>query len=215
MCNFLSAVLTKNGTLYCDPATTDSHEALIEQHGLRDDILADLCRLEYLPNGDFTSWTLRVDEEFIPLWLDDAARAAAESQLRAIVEAMTPVDGSDLEGWCWILRGTSHGVAHNARIVAMHGTSLVEEMLGESLVEEMLGESLVEEMLGESRVGAMRDNSFVGSMRDTSSVGEMHGTSRVGSMHGTSRVGLMRGTSSVGEMHGTSRVDFDLRGKKC
>lgn len=37
MCNFLSAIVMKNGRIICDPEHTDSHSDLIAANELRDD----------------------------------------------------------------------------------------------------------------------------------------------------------------------------------
>jgi len=56
MCNFLSAIVTKNGKFICHPELTDSHESLIEAYGLKDEENfreRQFVRIEFTPPDDF------------------------------------------------------------------------------------------------------------------------------------------------------------------
>jgi len=52
MCNFLSAIALRNGDIFCDPASTDSHEDLIEYKGLVNNDKETFVRVEYVPPDD-------------------------------------------------------------------------------------------------------------------------------------------------------------------
>jgi hypothetical protein len=187
MCNFLSAIVLRNGDIVCDPEHTDSHEDLIAMAGLRDDRVAQameaFCRVELLPPddhaaiADVSAWRFVVDEEAAPSWLD---RAGIAKKLRRMVAKMLVGDTRRLLlGGCWILHG-------EARVSAVKN----------------------------GRIALMHDSSQVGTMHDSSRVGTMHDSSRVEAMYGSSQVGAMYDSSRVGTMHDSSRVGTDLRAKK-
>ena len=197
MCNFVSAIVLKNGDIICDPEHTDSHEDLIRVAGLRDDRVSmaaeAFCRVEFTPPDDFSGiadlskWTLRVDECSAPSWYDsELVREKMERRVQAMI-----IDGERdiLLGGCHILVcGANVRCVKNARIAVMLDSSRVDVMLDSSRVGEMLDSSRVDVMLDSSRVGVMRESSRVDVMRGSSRVGEMRDSSRVGVMRESSRV---------------------------
>ena len=75
MCNPISAVLTKESVYFGD---TDSHEAIIEQHGLHEGLptAPNFVRVEVRPpNGDTTApveqWVYHLDQDVLPVWYDE------------------------------------------------------------------------------------------------------------------------------------------------
>ena len=109
MCNFLSAILMRDGTLHCAPEYTDSHETLLAAACIRDGYAQTdrFVRLEYLPPDDPTQldqWTWRVDEPSAPDWLTDEVREDTERQLLSRVKRMLVTDErSTVLGGCWII----------------------------------------------------------------------------------------------------------------
>jgi len=104
MCEFMSAIWTKQGDLLCDPSLIDSHEDLIALHGLRDEGHLgaggrDWIRVEFTPPddgskiADVSLWNLNIDEETMPCWVDRDVireRCAARVQ-RMIVNEDKPI----------------------------------------------------------------------------------------------------------------------------
>ncbi|MEW6378738.1 MAG: hypothetical protein AB1611_03905 [bacterium] len=75
MCEFFSAILTKDSVIY--NANTDSHEDLLEKSGLKDtDREPDFVRVELLPrdkdifNQKSTNWYLKTDQDIFPAWFN-------------------------------------------------------------------------------------------------------------------------------------------------
>ena len=133
MCNFLSAVVLKNGDILMHPMI-DSHSELVEYFKLPDTSqhIRHFVKVELTPTTDESwldpsLWTFRLDEERKPSWWDDEASAKAEADLRRRASAMiinddkTPliVDG------CWIV-GTKGKIreVRSGRIVRMCGGTL-------------------------------------------------------------------------------------------
>ena len=105
MCNFFSAVLTKNEVFYSDPSRdvdgeTDSHEAIIRGNNQkRQPLHADgsngtnVLRTECKPSArtkrleDFDSYDFVIDQDVYPHWYD---KADAESRTRAALKERFP-----------------------------------------------------------------------------------------------------------------------------
>ena len=75
MCQFFSAVITKDKILY--DLNSDSHEIIIENNNLDDTTLKpDFIRVEYIPtdynifNHDVNNWKLKIDQDLIPDWFN-------------------------------------------------------------------------------------------------------------------------------------------------
>ena len=83
MCNFLSAIITKNDVFY--DFDIDSHEELIKKHGLNDKTKdPDFVRVEYVPEDvldDKKPWAFRTDQDFKPEWYSEKW---AEKQMQPI-----------------------------------------------------------------------------------------------------------------------------------
>jgi len=147
MCNFLSAVLMKNGDLIWDIAT-DSHSDLVSMAGLKDTELLHrpFVRVEYAPpdkrdRANIDKYTLRVDERgTLPDWCDESLQEKAAAKMRAIVSQCIVTDErAILVGGVWVLGdGAYIGRAVNARIISMHGSSHVGALCDSSRVEELL-----------------------------------------------------------------------------
>lgn len=132
MCEFLSAVVLANGDIICRPDVTDSHEDLLLSAGVRDGLCQQdrFARVEFTPPdpptqiADPATWTLRVDEQATPDWLDeDRVRADLSARVACmIVDDARPL----LLGGCWILVGEAHvDRAVNARILMLRDSSQV------------------------------------------------------------------------------------------
>ena len=168
MCEFLSAIVKKDGEILWD-AYTDSHEDLVAAYGLDDSKLREgFVRIEFKPEDckDYDKpdkYILRVDNQVEPEWFKETEKTVAD-QLKAIIERiiLRDVKKKCLLSGCYILTGKTHiDYIKNARVLFMLETSEVGVMREASEVRVMLG------------------NSEVGVMRGTSEVGEMRGTSKV------------------------------------
>ncbi len=185
MCNWMSAIVLRNGDLLYNLAT-DSHEDLVALFNLRDKRGDEFCRVEFSPKKPEDvdkpdEYALKVDEKRTPDWFDERIKEKTATAMRSVVLRCI-VNGpvTCLIGGCYILtKGASVEFTKATRIVAMCDTS---------------------------QVGAMRGTSKVGAMRGTSQVGAMCDTSKVGVMCDTSQVGVMWDNSKVGEMWDTSKV---------
>lgn len=146
MCHFLSAVFTEDGRLYCDPSASNSHSALMAEHGLKeretDAPVQKFVRLELTPGAkllDFSTWHERVDEHEVPAWFDKAKRFDAFEQMREILaEAASLKPGKhcgklviattgrwELENCLVIIAGDAHVTLSYCRVVSVAGKANV------------------------------------------------------------------------------------------
>lgn len=113
MCNFLSALVKKNGDVLCNPVL-NHHSELISYYGLRDtsrlDLGREFVRVEFVPPSpsavrDFKKYKFRLDENRNPSWWNETLEDKVKSKLRTILKNMVLDDGKDHYkiGGCWIV----------------------------------------------------------------------------------------------------------------
>jgi len=212
MCEFKSAIVTRNGDVLANP-WTDSHEDLIRLFKLRDNREGSFARVEFTPDEQAEldqpeKYKLTIDEGRCPDWFDEDMKAKVSDKMRGWIKAMVVSDVVDLLcGGVYVLsKGARVSLVKNCRLVVMLGNSTVGEMWESSKVGEMWGSSTVGTMRESSKVGEMWGSSTVGEMWESSKVGEMWGSSKVGTMWESSKVGEMLGSSKVGTMWESSKV---------
>ena len=213
MCNFLSAIVMKNGDLITNPQFTDSHEDLLAANNIRDGLAQQgtFARIEFTPPEDLSTiqdlatWNLKVGEKVEPDWFDaPAVRAKLEDRVRRMF-----IDDEReflLGGVYILLDGAKIKKVKNSRIVMMLGSSQVGAMRGSSMVRVMGDSSMVRVMRSSSQVGEMSGSSQVGEMLDSSQVGEMYHNSQVGKMWDSSMVRVMRDSSLVKKLYDRARL---------
>ena len=130
MCNFLSAIVTKENLYVHD--MLDSHEDIIDFFELRDDPNL-ICRVEYRPDdscdlAEIEKYVLRVDQESAPDWWE-SRKEHIESALRGNVKArIVTTKRKLLTAGAWILKDAIVDKLVSAKIVAMCGSSEVGAM---------------------------------------------------------------------------------------
>ena len=140
MCNFLSAIVLRNGDVLTHPLL-DSHSDLIRYYELPDTRAhhQHFAKVELTPVDwlDASTWQWRLDEETAPGWWEDVA-ASAEATLRARASRMILTTGRKdlvLEG-CWILGGDAEiADFRGGRIASMRGGTLTT-MWGGTLTDQ-------------------------------------------------------------------------------
>ena len=133
MCQFLSALVLRNGDVLTHPLL-DSHSDLVRYYQVPDDRThhQHFAKVELTPGDtdeswlDPATWRFRLDEETAPGWWEDV-KGAAEATLRDRAKAMIVTTGRKdliLEG-CWILAGDAEFAdVRGGRIVRMLGGTL-------------------------------------------------------------------------------------------
>jgi len=121
MCNFLSAIASRSGQVYCNPMS-DSHNDIIEGFNLCDGKNQQFTPVEFLPGDrlDLESYQFKFDAER-PDWADDDWVESIAEKLRQIVGAMTlTTPQTVLFGGAYIFGpGSSAKKLINCRVIAI------------------------------------------------------------------------------------------------
>jgi hypothetical protein len=132
MCNFLSAVVLRNGDVLTHPML-DSHSELIQRFKLPDTHAyhQHFAKVELTPVGDWldvSAWKFRLDEETAPGWWADVAESV-EAELRRRADKMILRDGEHrlIVDGCWIVGGDAKvRDVRSGRIVRVSGGSITD-----------------------------------------------------------------------------------------
>ena len=202
MCNFLSAIVSRNGEIYCNPLV-DSHEDLIDLYHIKDTLMRNIVRVEFRPETacdliDVSKYVLIVDEKETPEWFEEHRERVLLHLTSIINNLIIKKDRTILVGGVYILLNCKIQKVQHCRILAMEN-SVVNVMRENSVVKEMWGNSVVNEMGGNSVVNVMGENSVVKEMRENSVVNVMRENSVVNVMRENSVVKEMRENSVVKE----------------
>ena len=198
MCNFKSAVVTRNGK-FLHNAFLDSHEDIIDLFNLHDNGIDNFVRVEFIPRGKFweiDNYKFRIDENEVPSWWAKELEEKTVQNLRKIIKNMI------ISGERKILVGGKY-ILYNAKINKIA-----------NCVIQTMDNSQVNKMWSNSQVNKMFDNSQVNKMWGNSQVNEMFDKSQVNEMWGNSQVNKMFDKSQVNEMFDKSRIVVDKSIKK-
>jgi 16S rRNA C1402 (ribose-2'-O) methylase RsmI len=112
MCEFLSAIVTKDGSVLCEP-TLDSHSDLIELFRLREGRAGyNFVRVEFVPRlgldgqldySDVDSYELWMDETRIPSWWEECEPNARKFLLARVKNMIINDERAIVAGGAWIL----------------------------------------------------------------------------------------------------------------
>jgi hypothetical protein len=150
MCQFLSAIVLKNGDVLHSPLL-DSHSELVTLFKLPDTSAhhQHFAKVELTPPADWegwadvSNWDFRLDEPTQPGWWADVAQSAEESVRNIIRRAILPAGERDfhLDGLAIIGPGVTVRAMRGGRAYLWGGT--LTEMWGGTLTE-MWGGTLTE-----------------------------------------------------------------------
>ena len=197
MCQFLSAIVTKNDVYY--DVFDDSHEALIKKHRLNDNgNNPDFVRVEIthqnrdISNTNLDEWTLRVDQDYTPNWFDKKeVEILMKKELKKVFRKYYIIN-AELE----LLKDKKIKILKDSKIKTMENSQV--SVMRENSQVSVMGEN--------SRVSVMRENSRVSVMWENSRVSEMWENSQVSVMRENSQVSVMWENSRVSEMWGNSLI---------
>jgi hypothetical protein len=148
MCQFLSALVLRNGDVLTHPIL-DSHADLVRHFKLPDThahhqhfAKVELTPVEWM---DVSTWQFRLDEESAPGWWDDV-KDRVEATLRSRANAMILRDGDHsllLDG-CWIVGGTAKiRDVRSGRIVRLQDTGSITDVWG-GIITDVYGGSITD-----------------------------------------------------------------------
>lgn len=178
MCNFLSAIITRDGRVICDPENTDSHKELVAANDLGPDTGEHWIRVEFLPPSDSSdvadssTYTLKIDETLTPGWFDTEAKTAAEAALRRRIDAMIVRDDRKiLLGGCYIITGGRIKAVKNGRIVAVYGSAEIGTVSGNAKISAVFGNAKIGSVFGSAEIGTVYDNAKISDVFGNAKIG--------------------------------------------
>jgi len=120
MCNFLSAVVSRTGEVYCNPLI-DSHEDIIDYFDIRDTGMQHIVRVEFSPKEkkdliDIEKYELRVDELSTPEWFNEYKESAIEKLKLVAKNCIIKENKKIVMGACIIGDGITIGKLINADV---------------------------------------------------------------------------------------------------
>lgn len=211
MCNFLSALVTRQGELLCNPFL-NSHEDLIDYFKVNDKTLSEnFVRIEYRPRFslkkqegenalnyfDIDKYVLKVDETNIPEWfLEYKPRIIEELQQKLSNMIIDEVVDKPLCNGVYMVRNSHISWIRYAKIITLE----------DSKVDSLGLNSIVERMSGHSKICRISDNGAVGVMRDQSHVEILRHSAHIEVMTDQSTVSYLKDFSTINRLCDKSKV---------
>ena len=182
MCNFLSAIVLRNGHVLHHPML-DSHADLVRYFKLAAvdtaPYLDRFAKVELTPVDwmDVSTWTWCVDEETRPQWLDDV-EGAAEKSLRAIAGRMIIREDRDLivDG-CWIVGGSAkvcdvrsgwiRRVQDSAQIIGVGDSAQIRDVGGSAQIRDVGGSAQIRDVGDSAQIIGVGDSAQIRDVGDS------------------------------------------------
>ena len=207
MCAPASMILTKDSVLWSK--TTDSHEEIIREFGIRDAVggVPQIVRVEITPpHGNFEApakdWTYKLDQDHVPAWYE------AEEGERRTREALPAWIAEKIVLRSETIVSLSAGIK-----LAVYGQ--VREVWGNGKVGTVWDNGKVGTVWGNGQVGTVGGNGQVGTVRDNGQVREVWGNGQVGTVRGGTiqLFAAVSLASALKAIKGTTAVLIDRSGK--
>ena len=154
MCNFLSALIVRNGDILTHPML-DSHHDLVTYFKLPDSNghIPRFVKVELTPTDNWldpATWKWQVDEETLPRWWEDGLAVQAEAALRRRAKSMIVTDDRTLivDG-CWIVGGKAKiRDVRSGRIVRVQDSASISNVWGSASIRDVGGSASIRDVGG-------------------------------------------------------------------
>jgi hypothetical protein len=163
VCNFLSALVLRNGDVLTHPML-DSHTDLVTYFQLPDTTAyhQHFAKVELTPEDwlDASTWRFRLDEETAPGWWEDVA-ASAEAALRARAQAMVITSGEKrlIVDGCWIVGGDAVvRDVRGGRILRVQDSAQIHGVRGSAQIHDVWGSAQIHGVRGSAQIRGVRDS---------------------------------------------------------
>jgi hypothetical protein len=213
MCQFLSAVVSKSGEVYCNPFI-DSHEEIIQYFNLRDDpsqFINNIVRVEFTPKDDdyfgVENYQLRVDENSIPSWwvdVENSVRQNLTDRIKRMV--IDKAENKILCGGVYFVRDSKILWTRYTKILTIRGNSTIGNVRGNSTIGNVRDNSTIENVRDNSTIENVRDNSTIENVRDNSTIGNVRDNSTIENVRDNSTIENVRDNSTIGNVRDNSTI---------
>lgn len=187
MCNFLSAIVLRDGTVLCEPSLTN-HEDILDYFGIpqTEGSLISFVRVEYSVCAeewwDLANWKLRVDEKFYPDWWTEEVKERVTRDMRRRIEACIIRDKRAVlpMGVYYLAPGAEVTRAANCMIMGAKNAKI------------SMAQNVWMGKVADSRLDYVGHNTYVEEMKNCI-VGEMHPASVIGRIEGKTVISYFMG----------------------
>jgi hypothetical protein len=210
MCQYKSAIVLANGDLVHHEAT-DNHEMLMAFAGLKDDTRQpNFVRVEYTSAdlGDIDSYTLRVDQDFLPPWWTPELIEDVTRRLRALCERSIVSDYRKiLLGGVWVLVKDAK-VDHvlSARIVTMRDSARITNVRDSARITDVRDSARITDVRDSARITDVRDSARITNVGDSASITNVGDSASITDVGGSARITNVWGSASITDVGGSARI---------
>ena len=214
MCQFLSAIVSKNGEVYCDPFV-DSHEEILQRFVLRDNdsqFIDNIVRVEFTPQNDdwfdVENYNLRVDENSIPAWWQEVEQSVRQNLSDRIQRMIVDkAENKVLCGGVYIVRDSKILWTRYTKMLLICGNSTIENVRGNSTIENVWGNSTIKNVWGNSTIENVWDNSTIENVWGNSTIKNVRGNSTIKNVWDNSTIKNVWDNSTIENVWGNSTIE--------
>ncbi len=221
MCQFLSAIVSKNGEVYCDPFI-DSHEELIQRFGLRDDqsqFINNIVRVEFTPKDDdyfdIENYTLRIDEDSEPDWwasVKDSVHANLKDRIQRMI--IDKADNKVLCGGVYFVRDskilwTRYSrilVVKDATIHNVRGNATIQCVGGNATIHNVWDNATIHNVRGNATIQYVRDNATIQYVRGNATIRDVRDNATIQYVRGNATIQCVRDNATIQDVWGNATI---------
>jgi hypothetical protein len=204
MCQFLSALVLRNGDVLTHPML-DSHSDLVTYFKLPDATAhhQHFAKVELTPDDwmDPATWDFRLDETTAPSWWDDVV-GSVESTLRARAERMIVRDGEHalIVDGCWIVGGTAIVRDVRAgRIMRVWDSAQIHGVWGSAQIHDVGGSAQIHDVRGSAQIRDVGDSAQIHGVRGSAQIHGVWGSAQIHDVRGSAQI---RDVGDSAQIHG-------------
>ena len=211
MCNFLSALVLKNGDVLHHPML-DSHADLVRYFKLPDTDahIQHFAKVELTPVdwADAATWNFRVDEEVLPVWWADVA-SAVEGTLRSRAAGMILKDGDHdlIVDGCWIVAGTAKvRDVRSGRIILVQDSAQISNVGGSAQISGVWDSAQISNVGGSAQISGVRGSAQISGVRDSAQISGVRGSAQISNVGDSAQISNVGGLARISNVGGLARI---------
>jgi len=211
MCNFLSALVLKNGDVLHHPML-DSHADLVRYFKLPDTDahIQHFAKVELTPVdwADAATWNFRVDEEVLPVWWADVA-SAVEGTLRSRAAGMILKDGDHdlIVDGCWIVAGTAKvRDVRSGRIILVQDSAQISNVGGSAQISGVWDSAQISGVRGSAQISGVRDSAQISGVRGSAQISGVRGSAQISNVGDSAQISNVGGLARISNVGGLARI---------
>ena len=216
MCQFLSALVLKNGDVLSHPML-DSHSDLVRYFKLPDtDVyIQHFAKVELTPVDwtDAATWTFRVDEDVLPAWWADVA-AQAEATLRDRAARMILKDGEHdlIVDGCWIVAGTAQvSDVRSGRIVRVQDSAQISHVWGSAQISDVRGSAQISDVCGSAQISDVGDSAQISHVCGSAQISHVRDSAQISDVRDSAQISDVRDSAQISHVGDSATLDASAK----